>query len=125
MSDNETQLELYYHGRTLFSQGNVVEAIVALNKSLLIASHFKTCELLGRCYEAVGDNVNAARHYEMGVAQNRRSNNTAVLLANVLLRLGETARSEELVVQVLSRSPTYGPARVLLQRLRDLDRTPD
>ena len=112
-------LEFYYDAKRLFDEQNYAHAIALLKQSIEAKDHFKTREMLGQCYEQLGDSAKAIEEYRWRPRLNPRSNKTAHLLASILLDKGEQAEAREIIASLLARSPTYGPARDLLARLVD------
>jgi tetratricopeptide (TPR) repeat protein len=107
---------LYYDGREKLQRNNAEGAIASLEQSLALCDHFKTRELLAQCFELNGNSDRALLEYHRALALNPRSNKTAVRFARLLLELGRTADSREVLVGVLARVSTYGPAKRLLQQ---------
>jgi len=109
-----TGYELYCKARQAVDAGQHSEAIALLQESLNHEPHFKTFELLGVSLKAVGRNDDALTALERALELNPRSSKTACILAAYLLEAQEVARSKAILLDVLKRTPTYGPARELL-----------
>jgi Tfp pilus assembly protein PilF len=112
----DSALDLYYEGREKLLRNDAAGAIVSLEQSLAIADHFKTRELLTQCFELMGDNDRALVEYRLALANNPRSNKTAVSWARLLVNVGRMAETRQVLNGVLARVPTYGPANRLLEQ---------
>jgi Flp pilus assembly protein TadD len=110
-------LQFYYDGRRSFVQHDYLRALELLQQSVQIADHFKSHEMLGQCYEQLGDRPRAVDEYRRARQLNPRSNKTAHLLASVLLAEGDLAAAHAVVASILDRCPTYGSARQLLSKI--------
>ncbi|MCE9544771.1 MAG: tetratricopeptide repeat protein [Planctomycetia bacterium] len=109
-------LQWYYDARQAFIDHDYQRAVKLLQSSLRAADHFKSHEMLGQCYERLEDRSRAVEEYRRALELNPRSNKTACLLATTLVDQGELAAARVIVVSLLDRSPSYGPARRLLPR---------
>jgi tetratricopeptide (TPR) repeat protein len=109
--------QLYYDAQEASSQHDYLRAVDLLQRSIEIADHFKSREVLGQCYERLGDRPGAIGEYRRALELNPRSNKTAHLLASALLDEGDLAAASAIVASLLDRCPTYGPARKLLSTI--------
>lgn len=101
----------------LLSDPKFTDQYIANSRLCGEGSGFKTRVALGESWEQMGKLPEALAHYESAYRLNPNSNMTAVLLASVLRRLGRRSEAISVVGKVIDRSPTYGPARELLQSM--------
>lgn len=113
----ESAITLFNKGRMLFDSFRNIDAIPYLEESLVLDDHFKTRELLGECFEVAGDFDRALFEYTKAVELNPRSNRTCCLLGSLLFITGKKTEARDIIVEVLSRTPTYGPAKDLLSMM--------
>lgn len=110
--------DLYPAAREVIATGDLNKAVDLLCQSISIEPHFKSHELLGECYGKLGQTNLALREFEKAVQLNPRSEKSQTLLANCLADAGRTDQAKAVLTDLLSRNPTYGPAKRLLSRLR-------
>jgi tetratricopeptide (TPR) repeat protein len=110
-------LDLYYDARQFFIQRDYSRALSLLQQSLRTSDHFKSREMVGQCWERLGDWSRAVDEYRRALLLNPQSNKTAHLLASLLLDHGDSATARDIVRSILGRCPTYGPARRLLSKI--------
>ncbi len=110
--------DLYLAAREAIERGDLNKAVDLLCQSISNEPHFKSHELLGECYGKLGRTNLALREFEKAVQLNPRSEKSQTLLANCLADAGRTEEAKAVLGDLLSRNPTYGPAKRLLSRLQ-------
>jgi tetratricopeptide (TPR) repeat protein len=76
-----------------------------------LLDHFKTFELLYRCYQEIGNYSDARRCIEKAHSLNEKNDIVAIEFASVLLNENNPEDAEKIIVEVNKRNPTYGPAK--------------
>ena len=115
---HDAAYDLFGKGRDLMEVGRFEEAINHLECSWRVSAHFKTAELLGRCYARLGVNGRALEWFGKGLEENPRWQGLYRLRAGVHERMGaieEAIRDYEVVV---SLTPHDKGSREALTRLR-------
>ncbi|MBI1853426.1 MAG: tetratricopeptide repeat protein [Planctomycetes bacterium] len=107
----------YSAAREAFNEGAIAKAIELVRKSIDENDHYKSRELLGQCLEVQGDVERALEEYRAALILNPRSDKTACLFADCLIRTGRRDEARAVLESTLQRTPTYGPARKLLEGL--------
>lgn len=110
-------LELYSSARLCLSRKEYDEAMRLLSKSIEMSSHFKTLELLGACFQHVGDASSALACFRKAHQLNPRSSKTAFLYALSLHDSGDSDSAREILDALLRHDMNYGPAMKLMKQL--------
>jgi tetratricopeptide (TPR) repeat protein len=108
--------DLYEMARAKMDAGDYVEAVRLFEASAAICPHFKTLELLGECRIHLGLLREAVVPLAAATTLNTQPRAPA-LLAEVLLRLGETEQATRIARLVLARNPTNKMALAVLRKL--------
>src|SRR5262245_3694237 len=112
----EDSSELYRIAREKMDARDYVEAVRLFEASAAILPHFKTLELLGECRIHLGLLREAVVPLAAATTLNIQPRAPA-LLADVLLRLGETENASRIAQLVLARNPTNKMALAVLRKL--------
>ena len=112
----EDPSDLYRIAREKMDAGDYSEAVRLFEASAAIQPHFKTLELLGECRIHLGLLREAVVPLAAATTLNIQPRAPA-LLADVLLRLGETDQATRIAQSVLVRNPTNEMALAVLRKL--------
>lgn len=110
-------LGLYGSARLSFSRMEYEEAMRLLTKSIEISPHFKAFELLGVCFQHVGDVPSALACFKEAHQLNPKSSKTAFLYALTLHDSGDSESARAILDALLRHDMNYGPAMELMKRL--------
>lgn len=111
----------YYYGLGLeaFEREEIKDAIMFFRKSLELSPHFKTYERMYHCLEKIGKLDEAKEYIEKAFNSNPHNDKVAVEYITVLVREGNTVLSTEILNNVLTRNPNYGPALRLYEKINE------
>lgn len=117
-SDREDSMTQYYEGRVLLEAGDAAGALRLLQQSWGSGSHANTAYLMGVASAKLGSMAEShewfARAYELNPAN-------SMIGTGYAKALHEQGRKDEAVAvlgRVLDGTPTYGPAKRLLDVVR-------
>jgi len=109
----------YYYGLGMecYEMNDYKKAVEFFQQSVVLQDHFKTFELLYRCYLKIGEYTSARECIEKAYFLNNKNDRVAVLYATVLLSENSIKSTETIIQDVLDRNPTYGPAKRLYDEI--------
>ena len=108
----------YLSASIAFDRGDHESALAFLERSALDEDHFKTRHMMYRALTALGRHAEAAEQLAKSYALNPRNDRVACDHAPHLAGAGDVERARCILVEVLERNPSYGPAK---RALADLD----
>lgn len=117
MDNYETSRLQYIEAKIAYEEKRYEDAILHLRQSASLHAHFKTYELMGQSLVEMGDCNNAQEALENAFQLNPRSNKTALLLAQCLIKSGDAERAKKILIDTLDRDSSYSPASSLLSKL--------
>jgi tetratricopeptide (TPR) repeat protein len=88
------------------------------SRALSLEPHFKTMELLGTCFQKLGQHHEALLYLAASAGLGNRQFRARYLLAEVLVSLGEIDMAIDKLEEAIALKPDYRRARELLQRIR-------
>jgi len=100
--------------------GNEDEALGLLRKSLSLAPHFKTYHRIALILQRRGELKEAGQHLKAGYVLNPRNDRIACDYAIWLLEAGQDEEARDVIDALLLRNDSYGPAKEVLKRLREV-----
>jgi len=103
-ADQDAARLAYEAGREALQEQRFEEAVVRLSESSRHSPHFKTLELLGEAFAAMGRHAEAVVPLAAASTLNKQGRAPA-LLAKSLLALGEDVQAHEIAVLALDRAP--------------------
>lgn len=110
--------ELYVEGRELFKGGDLSAAAEKFSESAKVSPHFKSYEMMYRCYSALGEREKAFRCIANSHDLNKRHDKVSLLYAMELAEYkGDINAALALLDEIVKRNPTYKPAERLLDKL--------
>ncbi len=110
--------ELYVEGRELFNGGDLSAAAEKFSESAKASPHFKSYEMMYRCYSTLGEREKAFMCLEKAHALNKRHDKVSLLYAMELAEYkGDVNAALALLDEIVKRNPTYKPAERLLDKL--------
>lgn len=113
----DDSLHYYYIAMECFEAGNLDEAIVNFEKSFIIEPHYKTCERLAICFKITKQIDSYKKYTELAYIYNPKSDKTAVEYSQMLIDFGQINEAKKVLYLILSRNPSYGPARKLINMI--------
>jgi uncharacterized protein HemY len=96
--------------------GRLRDAVEAFRRSVDVAPHFKTLELLGECYARLGEPERAVVPLAAATTLNRQSRAPSIL-AEVFERLGDVDSAAEMARIALDRNAQNKRALAVLARI--------
>jgi len=110
----------YYYGLALESLDNnkYEKALEYFVKSNNIESHFKTYERMCYCYKKLNKMVEARECIENAYKMNGNNDKVAVEYAEFLIQEGRIELAKNLLINILQRNNSYGPANKLLADIK-------
>ena len=113
----------YEEGRQALKLGDLPRAISLFKDAVKARPHFKTLELLGSALLEQGEVTDAAIYLAASAAMNPKQSKARFLLAQAMLALGQTWKSDAVqqLQECLRLNPNYANARLLLERLHSED----
>lgn len=115
--DHDAALQQYMVGKALIEQGAPDEAAKALTESWNCAPHFKTAELLGDAYRALGRPKDALLYYAAAIGLGSNQSKAMFSLALCLEELGELFSAFRKLNESLSVNPKFRRAVETKERL--------
>jgi len=112
---------LYQLGRECYDNENIEKALEYFFRSLAVEPHFKTYEMIYHCLSKLGKKHEAREYIEKAYNENKNNDKVAVEYSTVIFDDGNIDLSAKLLNEVLQRNPTYGPAKKLLEKIRNLE----
>ena len=116
--DHERSIDLYYKAKELLASGDTSQAIACLKDSWAIAPHANTAFTLGTSLHSLSEIAQAHEWIAMAYQLNPRNSMIATAHARSLLEQGQTPQARDLLRTILNHTPTYGPAKQLLEALQ-------
>ncbi|MDO3412261.1 tetratricopeptide repeat protein [Saccharibacillus sp. CPCC 101409] len=110
----EASYSHYGLGMEALDAGRMEEAIRHFNASLTEGEHFATHMRLYECYKRLNAHEPAKKHIQQAYALNDRSDKVSLEYARTLHEAGSIAQARDVLQKILSRNPSYFPARQLL-----------
>ena len=110
-------LDLYYSGMNYQENGNLDEALLCFNQSLVIDEHFKTYHRIFQILKIQGKLDECLSAIESAYKLNNRNDKVASDYAEILIQL---CRYEEAVVilsDTLKRNPSFKYAKKLIESI--------
>jgi Flp pilus assembly protein TadD len=111
-------LSLYYYGKREFKNGNMTEAVRLLKESWLSDNHAHTAHTLSMAYMKLSDANESHTWIVNAYRLNPFHNRIATDYAASLYLQGRVNEAISVLLELLRRVPTYGPARKLLDQLQ-------
>lgn len=110
--------ELYVEGCELFKGGDLAAAAEKYSESAKASPHYKSYEMMYRCYSALGEREKAFMCLEKAHDLNKRHDKVSLLYAAELAEYkGDVNAALALLDEIVKRNPTYKPAERLLDKL--------
>jgi len=116
--DYDTSFVLYEEGRSAMEAGNVDKAVELLEKSTLLAPHYKTLELLGECMLERKEFARAVIYLAASASLGTNQARPRFLLAKALLHAEEPQAAIPKLEEALVINPDFKAARELLTTLK-------
>jgi predicted Zn-dependent protease len=115
----ETGRQRYEEGRQALRLGDLPRAISLFRDAVKARPHFKTLELLGSALLEQGELTDAAIYLAASAAMNPKQSKPRFLLAQAMLALGQTWKSDAVqqLQECLRLNANYANARQLLEHL--------
>jgi predicted Zn-dependent protease len=109
----------YEEGRQALKLGDLPRAISLFKDAVKARPHFKTLELLGSALLDQGQLTDATIYLAASAAMNPKQSKARFLLAQAMLALGQTWKSDAVqqLQECLRLNPNYASAKQLLERL--------
>ena len=102
--------DLYGLGREEYDKGNYSAAIAYFERSNLIDEHFKTYEMLFRCWKRLGEREKAKVCIEKAYALNPYNDKTALEYAEFHAEADDMETARTVLKKLVERNPTYKKA---------------
>ena len=109
---------LYGMGLEQYEKGNYSAAIQYFEQSNNVEEHFKTYEMLFRCWKGLGNSEKANSCIEKAYEMNPRNDKTAFEYAEYQAGAGNIEFAKIVLEGLIERNPTYKKARELLESLQ-------
>lgn len=110
--------ELYLEGCGLLENGEYEKAAEIFERSLAIEPHFKTCERLSECCEAMNETEKAFEYASKAYSLNPRNDKIGFRYAELLVRhKNDLLRARKVLLEILARNSSYKAARVMLDEI--------
>jgi predicted Zn-dependent protease len=100
------------------AEGRTEAALELLHESVSLGDHFKTRHVLYSVYLSLGRRRDASVHLSAAFRLNPKSDRVAVDYAGMLTEENDVSAAISVLTVVTERNGTYGPALVLLEKLR-------
>jgi tetratricopeptide (TPR) repeat protein len=107
----------YLLGMASFEKKDYQEALGHFHRSLELDSHFKTCQRIAEVLYALGQAAEAETYIEKAFHLNPNNSQAATHYTELLVKRGFNEDAKEILDDILSRNPTYGPAKRLRKSL--------
>src|SRR5207249_2409323 len=101
----------YFLAVSKIEKGEYAAALEILERSVQKNEHFKTRHLLYKVCAALGRADEALEHLRKGYSDNPKNDRVACDYASELRCGGEARAARQIVLEVIARNPSYGPAR--------------
>ena len=108
---------LYNLGMDCFEKNEPQKAIVFFRKSAELDPHFKTYERMFDCFNKLGLKNEANECIKKAFQLNSKNDKVTVMYASVLAEENNVDNAVLILIDLLKRNPTYGPAKKLLEKV--------
>ncbi|MCR4643332.1 MAG: hypothetical protein K5697_15060 [Lachnospiraceae bacterium] len=102
--------ELYGLGREEYDKGNYSAAIGYFERSNLVDEHYKTYEMLFRCWKILEEREKAKACIERAYELNPYNDKTAFEYAEFHAEAGDKETAKAVLKKLIERNPTYKKA---------------
>jgi tetratricopeptide (TPR) repeat protein len=114
MDDSDLAYALFENGRAAFESGDHELALSLFQRSLELAIHFKTLEMIGEALSRLGRHREAIVPLAAATGLNRGSRSPC-LLAEAFAALREWRSAKDAAGESLQRTPGYNRAKAVLE----------
>ncbi len=110
-------IDYYYKGIESFKNRNYKDAVKYFEISNNIDCHYKSCEMLFRCYVMLSQFPEAYKYIRKAYDINPKNDKVTLEYAESAFKAGNTTLAEKLLSEILQRNPTYKPAENFLNEI--------
>ncbi|QDT66002.1 tetratricopeptide repeat protein [Calycomorphotria hydatis] len=109
-----TGYELYVEGASLFRSKQYEKAIPVLCESIAIDPHFKSYQILYKCYSELGRTSIAFECCKRAWQEAPNNDQAATDYASLLILSNQHDEAKQILRSVVNRNPSYKRAKLLL-----------
>lgn len=111
--------DLYLKGSGAFRRGDLYMALSFFLMSKDVEPHYKTFERIYEVLKELDREQEGFIYLEEAYKLQPTSDKTAILYSNMLVTQGKHSIARKILITVLERNSTYGPAKRLLESLNE------